>query len=51
MRDIMCKACDSQISKMYTEYEIRGVHSYSTSDFCCTASKQYYIPLDGWEKL
>jgi len=51
MRDMMCSACDKQISKMYAEYEIRGIHHYEKNSFCCSAAWPYIIPLDGWERL
>lgn len=48
---MICSTCDRRIGKMYAEYEIRGVHPYFKTDFCCKAAEQYYIPLEGWEKL
>ena len=36
--DMMCSACDKQISKMYAEYEIRGIHHYEKNSFCCSAA-------------
>ena len=50
-KNYMCGYCENHVGQMNYQYEVRGIHHYQASDFCCEAAKKVVIPLTGWERL